>query len=223
MSQSALVHLYPNDSTGWVIAHGPTPNIQAGDPSIETVVPLNLGAAPDSNKPLWKQMVVAGEFESATSEIKDDAKVWLSTRFVSSKTVLFQLVDPTVIMDTTPVVLGSWLSDSRGGNAVEDGESRVFGAIFKWINPVAIRPPAIVLKGYSPDGVEKHSMNTFGEAIKIKTDSTNSYEFWKVVTAGNAPQTFRQWKIEISAPTLVDTETCTVESLRISRGFRGAI
>ena len=223
MSQSALVYKYPNDSTGWVIAYGPTPNVIAVDPSVEAVVLLNEGEAPDPSKPLWKQMIVAGEFEPATSDIKDDAKVWLASKFVSSKTVLFQLIDPLVITDTTPVVLGSWMSDSRGGNVVEDSESRVFGAIFKWTNPVILRPPTIVLKGYNSAAEEKHSMNTFGEAIKIKTDSTNSYEFWKVVTAGNAPQTFRQWKIEISAPTLEGSETCTVESLRISRGFRGAI
>lgn len=223
ISQSALVHLYPDQSTGWVIAHAPTPNFQPADPAKQIVVPLNPGAAPDSEKPLWKQMIVAGEFEPATSDIKDDAKVWLARRFINGRTVLFQLVDPLTITDTTPVVLGSWMSDSRGNNSEEDGESRVFGAIFKWVNPIAIRPPKIVLKGYNAAGEEKHSLNTFGEAMKADTDPTTSYEFWNMVTAANAPPTFRQWKLEISVPTLVDEETCTVESLRLSRGFRGAI
>jgi hypothetical protein len=206
-----------------VIAYGPTNNIQVSDADTETTVLLNDSTEPDTAKPLWKQMIVDGDFAPADSQTKDDAKVWLASKFISDKTVLFQMEDPLTIVDTLPVVLGGWMSDSRGGNLVEDGDSRVFGVIFKWVNPVEIRPPELVLKGYNPAGEERHSLNLFGEAIKTKNDATTSYEFRKAVTANNAPQTFRQWKLEVSVPTLTGTETCTVESLRVSKGFRGAI
>lgn len=225
MVDSALVHKYADDSTGWVLGYGATTNLEVNDPATQAIVPLNEGQRPSASKPYWKQRVDSGVFGDATSEDKDNAKIWLASRFQAHKTLLFQQITPLVITDATvfPVVVGTWISDSRAGTDDEREDSRVFGAIFRWENPVALRPPVFVCKGFNPSGVEQHSKDMHGEPLKKQNDSNVSYEFWKIVTSGNAPTTFRHWQLLLDVPSLQGGESCKLESLRLSSGRRGAL
>lgn len=220
MSQSATVYLYADQTKGWVISYGETANQEVNDPNTEVLVPLNEGELPESGKPLWKQRVDDGVFGDSTSGDLDAAKIWLSSKFVSGRTTLLEPALVTVL-DSNVIVLGSWLSDSRGGVVAEGSDARVFGAIFRWVSPVAGRPPNLVCKGYNPAEELKHTLPMYGEAVKKKNDPTTNYEFWRMVTAKNAPITFRNWRLELDVPTLVGSEQCAMESLRISKGKRG--
>lgn len=225
MVDSALVHKYADDSTGWVIGYGATTNIEVDDPSAQVIVPLNEGQQPNANKPYWKQRVDSGVFVDATTSDKDAAKIWLASQFQAHKTLLFQQTTPLIITDATvqPIEVGTWISDSRAGTDNEEEDSRVFGAIFRFENPVALRPPEFVCKGFNPSGVEQHSKDMHGESLKTQNDANVSYEFWKIVTSGNAPTTFRHWKLLLNIPSLQGGESCKLESLRLSSGRRGAL
>jgi hypothetical protein len=135
-----------------------------------------------------------------------------------------------VIVDDQPVVLGSFTSDGStgvGGGDEGGAEDRVFGVMFWWMcskdTPIV---PEINIYALDEDADEtvKKTRECLGRAYNTKDDFDDNMrrQIWKMVAFKKEPQKIFKWRLEVTAPGLVNPATCELQALQLSIGRRGA-